>query len=275
MPPAGRAARGRIHRLFDFHQVPDLTFDYNIRARRRRRRRLSGWATQTGRWGGRTALVCPSPARMAARQPSDSADLSLQAPKATVTLGQARTSPTVQIDAAEHRRGSADHIRRWNHPGTPADGPRGRPRTRQPPPFLAILRGNAPSPDLTVRCYVRPQRRRRRRLSGWATQTGRWGGRTALVCPSPARMAARQPSDSADLSLQAPKATVTLGQARTSPTVQIDAAEHRRGSADHIRRWNHPGTPADGPQGGPRTHHPYGSRGSVAKGGRFKRRLLY
>ena len=57
-------------------QVPDLTFDCNIRARRRRRRRLSGGATQTGRYGSRTGLVCPSPARMAARQSSDPTDLS-------------------------------------------------------------------------------------------------------------------------------------------------------------------------------------------------------
>ena len=111
--------------------------------------------------------------------------------KATVTLGQARTSPTVQIDEAEHQRGSADHMRRWNHPGMLAVSPRGRPRTRPPPPFLAILRGNAQVPDLTVRSYVRPQRRRRRRLSGGATHTGRWGGITALVCPSPARMRKR------------------------------------------------------------------------------------
>ena len=67
-------------------QVPDLTFDYNIRARRRRRRRLSGGATQTGRSGSRTGLVCPSPARMAARQSSDPTDLSPRAAKATVTL---------------------------------------------------------------------------------------------------------------------------------------------------------------------------------------------
>ena len=52
-------------------QVPDVTVDCNVRARRRRRRRLSGGATQTGRSGSRTGLVCPSPARMAARQPSD------------------------------------------------------------------------------------------------------------------------------------------------------------------------------------------------------------
>ena len=42
-----------------------------MRARRRRRRRLSGGATQTGRSGSKTGLVCPSPARMAARQSSD------------------------------------------------------------------------------------------------------------------------------------------------------------------------------------------------------------
>ena len=68
-------------------QVPDLTVDCNVRARRRRRRRLSGGATQTGRSGSRTGLVCPSPARMAARQSSDPTDLSPRAAKATVTLG--------------------------------------------------------------------------------------------------------------------------------------------------------------------------------------------
>ena len=67
-------------------QVPDLTFDCNIRARRRRRRRLSGGATQTGRSSSRTGLVFPSPARMAARQSSDPTDLSPRAAKATVTL---------------------------------------------------------------------------------------------------------------------------------------------------------------------------------------------
>ena len=35
--------------------------------------------SQTGRSGSRTALVCPSPARVATRQPSDPTDLSLQA----------------------------------------------------------------------------------------------------------------------------------------------------------------------------------------------------
>ena len=181
-------------------QVPDLTVRCYVRPQRRRRRRLSGGATQTGRWGGRTALVCPSPARMAARQPSDSADLSLQAPKATVTLGQARTSPTVQIDAAEHRRGSYDHVRRWNHPGMLASAPEGRPRTHPPTTLGAFLRGHAQVPDLPVDCIIRSRRRRRRRLSGGGSQTGRSGSRTARVCPSPARMAARQPSDPADLS---------------------------------------------------------------------------
>ena len=33
--------------------------------------------------------------------------------------------------------------------------------------------------------------------------------------------------------------------------------------ADHVRRWNHPGTLAAGPWGRPRTDHPYGSRGSA------------
>ena len=44
------------------------------------------------------------------------------------TLGWVRTSPTVKIDASEHRTGSADHMRRWNHRGTLAAGPWGRPR---------------------------------------------------------------------------------------------------------------------------------------------------
>ena len=51
-----------------------------------------------------------------------------RAPTAPVHLG-ARTSPTVQIDESEHWRGSSDHMRRWNHPGMLAAGPRGRPRT--------------------------------------------------------------------------------------------------------------------------------------------------
>ena len=118
-----------------------------------------------------------------------------RAPKATVTLGWVRTSPTVQIDAAEHRTGSADHVRRWNHPGTLAAGPRGRPMTRPPTTLGAILHGHAQVPDLTFDCNIRARRRRRRRLSGGATQTGRSGSRTGLICPSPARMAARQPSD--------------------------------------------------------------------------------
>ena len=56
----------------------------------------------------------------------------------------------------------------------------------------------------------------------------------------------------------------------TSPTVQIDAAEHLTGSADHVRRWNHPGTLAAGPWGRPRTDHPYGSRGSARTRRRFQ-----
>ena len=46
----------------------------------------------------------------------------LQTATATVTLGWVRTSKRVQIDAAEHRTGSADHVRRWNllrHGGKP------------------------------------------------------------------------------------------------------------------------------------------------------------
>ena len=69
---------------------------------------------------------------------------------------------------------------------------------------------------------------------------------------------------------RAPKATVTLGWVRTSPTVQIDAAEHRTGSVDHVRRWDHPGTLAAGPWGRPRTDHRYGSRGSARRGRRFQ-----
>ena len=83
LPPPRKGAQGRVHRppsVPSFHghaQVPDLPVDCNIRSRRRRRRRLSGGATQTGRPGSRTALICPSPARMVARQPSDPTDLSL------------------------------------------------------------------------------------------------------------------------------------------------------------------------------------------------------
>ena len=153
--------------------------------------------------------------------------------------------------------------------------PEGRPRTRPPTTLGAILRGHAQVPDLTFDCNIRARRRRRRRLSGGATQTGRSGSRTGLVCPSPARMAARQPSDPDRPLPRAPKATVTLGWVRTSPTVQIDAAEHRTGSADHMRRWDHPGMLAAGPWGRPRTDHRYGSRGSARTGDGFKRRPLY
>jgi len=69
---------------------------------------------------------------MQAVQSSDPTDLSPRAPTATATLGWARTSPTVQIDASEHWRGSSDHKRRWNHPGMLASAPEGRPRTRPP-----------------------------------------------------------------------------------------------------------------------------------------------
>ena len=124
----------------------------------------------------------------------------LQTPTATVTLGWVRTSQRVQIDAAEHRTGSADHMRRWNHPGMLASAPEGRPRTHPPTTLGAFLRGHAQVPDLPVDCNIRPRRRRRRRLSGGGSQTDRSGSRTARVCPSPARMAARQPSDPADLS---------------------------------------------------------------------------
>ena len=66
-----------------------------------------------------------------------------------------------------------------------------------------------------------------------------------------------------DLSPRAPKATVyTFGWVRTGPTVHIDAAEHRTGSANYVRRWDHPGMLADGPGRRPSTRHPYGSRGS-------------
>ena len=77
-------------------------------------------------------------------------------------------------------------------PPPPRKGSRVRVRR---PPVLAILHGHAQVPDLTVDCNVRARRRRRRRLSGGATQTGRSGSRTGLICPSPARMATRQPSD--------------------------------------------------------------------------------
>ena len=91
-----------------------------------------------------------------------------------------------------------------------ASAPEGRPRTRPPTTLGAILHGHAQVPDLTFDCNIRARRRRRRRLSGGATQTGRSGSRTGLVCPSPARMAARQSSDPTDLSPRAAKATVTL-----------------------------------------------------------------
>ena len=78
-------------------------------------------------------------------------------------------------------------------PPPPRKGSRVRARR---PPVLAVLHGHAQVPDVTVDCNVRA----RRRLSGGATQTGRSGSRTGLVCPSPARMAARQSSDPADLS---------------------------------------------------------------------------
>ena len=77
-------------------------------------------------------------------------------------------------------------------PASAPGGSRGRVRR---PPVLAILHGHAQVPDVTVDCNVRARRRRRRRLSGGATQTGWSGSRTGLICPSPARMAARQPSD--------------------------------------------------------------------------------
>ena len=70
--------------------------------------------------------------------------------------------------------------------------------------------------------------------------------------------------------LQTATATVTLGWVRTSQRVQIDAAEHRTGSADHVRRWNHPGMLAAGPWGRPRTDQPYGSRGSARQRRRFQ-----
>ena len=93
-PAPRKGARGRVHRppsvpsSHGHAQVPDLTFDCNIRARRRRRRRLSGGATQTGRSGSRTGLVCPSPARMAARQSSDPTDLSRGRPRRRLHLGK-------------------------------------------------------------------------------------------------------------------------------------------------------------------------------------------
>ena len=70
--------------------------------------------------------------------------------------------------------------------------------------------------------------------------------------------------------LQTPTATVTLGWVRTSQRVQIDAAEHRTGSPDHMRLWNHPGMLAAGPWGRPRTDQPYGSRGSARQRRRFQ-----
>ena len=63
-------------------------------------------------------------------------------------------------------------------------------------------------------------------------------------------MQAVQSSDPTDLSPRAPTATAKLGWARTSPTVQIDASEHWRGSSDHMRRWNHPGMLASAPERG-------------------------
>ena len=66
-------------------QVPDLTFDCIIRARRR----LSGGGSQTGPSGSRTGLVCPYPARMAARHPFDPTDLSPRGrPRQTLHLGE-------------------------------------------------------------------------------------------------------------------------------------------------------------------------------------------
>ena len=121
-----------------------------------------------------------------------------------------------------------------------ASAPEGRPRTRPPTTLGAIPHGHAQVPDLTFDCNIRARRRRRRRLSGGATQTGQYGSRTGLVCPSPARMAARQSSDPTDLSPRAPTATVTLGWARMSPTVQIDESEHWRGHGRQAQRQRRP-----------------------------------
>ena len=109
-----------------------------------------------------------------------------------------------------------------------ASAPEGRPRTRPPTIQGAFLHGYAQVPDLTFDCNILARRRLRRRLSGGATHTGRWGGRTALVCPSPARMAARQPSDSADLSLQRPRRPLhsgRLGRVRRYRSMQLSIGE--------------------------------------------------
>ena len=88
--------------------------------------------------------------------------------------------------------------------------------------------------------------------------------RTVLICPFPARVAARQPSNPMDLSLTGcPRRPLHLGRLGQVRRYISDAAEHHTGSADHVRRWNHPGMLAYGPRGRPRTRHPYGSRGSL------------
>ena len=113
-----------------------------------------------------------------------------------------------------------------------ASAPEGRPRTRPPitlPCHRASSMGHAQVPDLTVDCNVRARRRRRRRLSGGAAQTGRSGSIPGLICPSPTRMAARQPSDpDGTLPTGAHNATVTLGRlgrVRRYRSVQLSILE--------------------------------------------------
>ena len=113
-PPPRKGARGRVHRppsvpsSHGHAQVPDLTFDCNIRARRRRRRRLSGGGSQTDWSSSRTGLVCPSPARMAARQPSDPTDLSgALLASARWMAGSQRRQQHEQLIADIPRRGGA------------------------------------------------------------------------------------------------------------------------------------------------------------------------
>ena len=112
-------------------------------------------------------------------------------------------------------------------PASAPGGSRGRVRR---PPFLAISRGHAQVPDLiTFDCILRSQRCRRRRLSGGGSQTGQSGSIPALVCPSPTRMAARQPSDpDGTLPTGAHNATVTLGRlgrVRRYRSVQLSIVE--------------------------------------------------
>ena len=112
-------------------KVPDLPVDCNIPARRRRRRRLSGGTTQTGQSGSRTALVCPSPAHMAARHPSDPTDLSLQTAHGDgyTWVGEDESYGTDRCSRASYRLSrSCETV---EQPRDAAAGPRGRPRYRQ------------------------------------------------------------------------------------------------------------------------------------------------